>query len=258
MVGNQYRLRSVSNVVDEMEFITNAFPQVKEIFLEDDTLTVNRDRCHSLANEIIRRNLKIAWTTNSRADADFETLNILKKSGLRLLCVGFESGDQQVLDNIGKKLAVSQMHEFAKSAKKAGVLVHGCFLVGNMGETKETLKKTLNLALTINPDTAQFYPIMVYPGTRAYQWADSNGFIKAKTWRDWLTEEGLHNSVVSTSDLSAEELVQFCDNARRNFYLRPRYIFAKLLQIIKHPREAKRITRSAKTFIKYLVRGTDV
>ncbi len=258
LVGHKYRFRSVENVVDEMEFIGKAFPQVREIFLEDDTLTVNRDRCRSLAAEIRRRGLKLTWTTNSRADADFQTLRELKLAGLRLVCVGFESGDQAVLDGIGKKITVEQMKRFAKNARKAGVMVHGCFLVGSKGESRETLKKTLDLALTLRPDTAQFYPIMVYPGTKAFQWAKDNGYIQAKQWRDWLTAEGLHNSVVSNPELPSEELVRFCDHARRRFYLRPRYLGSKLLQVIGRPREAKRVFRSARTFLRYLFRGSNV
>ena len=258
MVGHKYRLRSVENVVDEMEYIKKTFPQVKELFIEDDTLTVDSERCQRLAKEIIRRKLKITWTTNSRADADFKTLKILKKAGLRLVCVGFESGDQKVLDNIGKKLTPAKMLEFSKDAKKAGVMVHGCFLVGNHGETKETLKKTLDLALKINPDTAQFYPIMVYPGTKAYAMAKENNHIKAERWRDWLTPEGLHNCVVSTPDLSSDELVEFCDDARKKFYLRPRYVLSKLIQSMLHPQEGKRVLRSAKTFFKYLFSGSGI
>lgn len=258
LVGHKYRLRSVEKVVDEMEYIAHTFPQVKEIFIEDDTLTVNQDRCHHLADEIIRRDLKVTWTTNSRADVDLSTLVALKKAGLRLLCVGFESGDQKVLDNIGKKLSPVQMIEFGKNAKKAGVLVHGCFLVGNQGETKETLKKTMDLALQINPDTAQFYPLMVYPGTKAYNWAHKNGYITAQNWRDWLTEEGLHKSVVSTPQLSSKDLVKFCDEARQKFYMRPRYVASKIIQAITQPKEAKRIIRSSRTFFKYLFKGSDI
>lgn len=168
MTGHRYRLRSIEKVVDEMEYIKTEFPQVKEIFFEDDTMTVNRKRTQELCDEIIKRGLKITWSTNSRADIDLETLKKMKAAGCRLLCVGFESGDQEVLDNIGKRLKIAQVREFAVNVKKTGILIHGCFLVGNPGETKETMEKTLQLAKDINPDTAQFFPIMVYPGTSVY------------------------------------------------------------------------------------------
>jgi len=176
----------------------------------------------------------------------------MKKAGCRELCVGFESGDQEVLDNIGKNLKVEQQLEFMKNAKKTGIIVHGCFLVGNPGETKETLKKTLDMALKLNPDTAQFYPIMIYPGTRAFEWAKGEGFITTYAYDKWLTPEGLHNSVVERDDLSHEELVCWGNEARRKFYMRPGYIFSKIKQAVTHPKEAKRIVLAAGTLSKHL------
>ncbi len=254
--GHRYRLRSVINVVDELAYINREFPQVRDIFIEDDTLTVNRKRARELSEEILNRGLKITWSANSRADCDQETLAIMKKAGCRLLCVGFESGDQTVLDNIGKRLTLEQIHAFMRAARKAGILIHGCFLVGNRGETKETLQKTLELALTVRPDTAQFYPIMVYPGTIAYRWAKDNGYLRTEDYRQWLTVKGLHNSVVTAPGLSDEELVRFCDHARRKFYLRPSYIASKLFQLIFMPGERSRILRASKTFFRFLFRNS--
>lgn len=254
--GHKYRLRSVKNVVDEMEYISKEFPQVKDIFIEDDTLTVNRNRAKELSQEILNRNLRITWSANSRADCDYETLSLMKKAGCRLLCVGFESGDQTILDNIGKKLKLQQIYDFMKAAQKAGILIHGCFLVGNRGETKNTLGKTLDLALKINPDTAQFYPIMVYPGTLSYKWAKENGYLRTDDYRQWLTAEGLHNSVVTTPGISDKELVTFCDYARRRFYLRPSYVLRKFSQLILYPHERSRIMRAAKTFLKFVFRDS--
>ena len=254
--GHRYRLRSVKNVVDEMQYIAREFPNAREIFIEDDTLTVNRKRAKELSREIIDRGLKITWSANSRADCDYETLALMKKAGCRLLCVGFESGDQTVLDNIGKKIRLEQIYAFMEAAKKARILIHGCFLVGNRGETGETLRKTLALALKINPDTAQFYPIMVYPGTSAFKWAKENGYLRTGDYRDWLTAGGLHNSVVTTPGITDEELVNFCDGARRAFYLRPSYILSKLVQLITRPEERGRILRASKTFVKYVFRDS--
>jgi len=257
MNGHQYRVRSIENVVDEMEYIKTAFPQVKEIFFEDDTMTVNAKRAQRLCDEIIKRRLKMTWSANSRADVNLETLKKMKAAGCRLLCVGFESGDQTVLNNIGKRLTVAQIREFSANAKKAGIMIHGCFLVGNPGETKETLRKTLQLAKEIKPDTAQFFPIMVYPGTRAYEWAKESGYLMTEDYSEWLTDDGLHNCVVSQPELTKDELVQFCDDARREYYLRPGYMAFKLGQTIKHPKEAQRTLKSAKTFVKYLFHNSN-
>lgn len=252
LTGHGYRMRSVENVADEFEFIARELPQVKEVFIEDDTLTVNQKRSIALSQELIRRGNRLPFTANSRADASFETLDWLHKAGLRLLCVGFESGDQGVLDAIKKNITVERFYEFRQAAQKAKVLVHGCFMAGNPGETRETLAKTLKLAMELSPDTAQFFPLMVYPGSEAYDWAKRNGHLISEDFQDWLTPEGLHKSVVSYSNLSADDLVTWCDSARRSFYLRPRFIVSKAWEMLAHPQEARRILRAGSTFIKYL------
>lgn len=143
-----------------------------------------------------------------------------------------------------------------KDTKRVGLMVHGCFMVGNPGETKDTLDTTLELAKEINPDTAQFFPIMVYPGTEAYEWAKENGYIEADDFADWATPEGLHNSVVNTSDLSARQLVEWCDKARREFYLRPSYLAYKVIQVVKRPSEFKRNLMGFKKLVRYLYQGS--
>ena len=254
--GRKLRYRSVSNVVDEIEYILKEFPDLKAIMFEDDTLTINKKRCKEFAEEILKRGLKFQWDANSRCDVDLETMQILKKAGARLFCVGVESGVQEVLDNMKKNLKVSQIKQFFKDAKKAGIMIHGCFLVGNPGETKETLEKTLELAKELNPDTAQFFPIMVYPGTEAYKWATENGYLKTSNFNEWLTEDGLHNSIVSRTGLTDKELVEFCDRARKEFYLRPKYIINKGFQSLSDPHEFKRLIKGGLTLSQYLFRGT--
>jgi radical SAM superfamily enzyme YgiQ (UPF0313 family) len=125
-------------------------------------------------------------------------------------------------------------------------------MVGNRGETRETLETTLRFARELNPDTAQFYPIMVYPGTSDYAYFGEKGWIVTDDFRKWITPDGLHSSVVSNPDLSYTELVAFCDRARREFYLRPGYIASKVMQIFTRPGEAKRIVKASRTFFGFL------
>lgn len=254
MHGHGYRYRSVESVVEEMAYIARAFPQAQQIFLEDDTLTVNRKRCVELSEGLIDRGVKVGWTANSRADVDYQTLKKMKQAGCRLLCVGFESASQQILDNIQKRITVDRFRQFARDAKRAGVMVHGCFMFGCPGETRETMEATLQLAKELAPDTAQFFPLMVYPGTAAYRWAKEEGHLATEDFSRWLTPEGQHNAVVSRPDLRAEDLVAFADYARRSFYLRPRYVLGKLVQGLRHPEEAKRIFISFRAFRPYLLR----
>jgi len=254
--GRRYRARSAENVVEEFQYITEAFPFVKEVFIEDDTFTADRKRCRRICEGLVKLKRPISWTANARADVDFETLRIMKAAGCRLLCVGVESGNQQVLNNIKKGTTLPRIRRFFKDAKRAGVLIHGCFLVGNRGENKETLEETLAFAKELNPDTAQFFPLMVYPGTEAYRWAKEHGQILTEDFSQWVTQEGLHNCVVRMSELTNEDLVSFCDRARREFYLRPGYFGFKLGQILRHPSEFVRTAKSFRTFVKYLFRGT--
>lgn len=258
MMGHRLRLRSVQNVVDEIEYIVESFPGVQSIFFEDDTFTALKSRCIEISNEILRRGIRIAWTANARADLDYETMRVMKASGCRCMCVGFESGSQTLLNTIKKKMDTEKMLRFMEDARRAGILVHGCFMVGHPGETQETMQQTLDLAKRLNPDTAQFYPIMIYPGTEAYAWYKERGLIATGDFSKWLTPSGLHNTVIRTERLSAADLVHFCDHARREFYLRPRYLLYKAKQTLLNPREMRRNLKSARTFLKYLVRGSDV
>lgn len=253
--GHKPRFRSIKNVVDEIEYVLTEFPDLKEIMFEDDTLTINKQRCIDFANEIITRKLKFKWSANSRADVDLETMKMLKKAGARLFCVGIESGVQSILDNMKKNLTVERIERFFKDAKKAGILIHGCFLVGNPGETKQTLTETLKFAKRLNPDTAQFFPIMVYPGTKAFSWAVENNYLRTTDFNDWVTPEGLHNCVVNRPELTDGDLVSFCDRARTEFYLRPTYICRKLAAGLVHPGEFRRLFKGALHLSKHIWKG---
>lgn len=257
MVGHRLRVRSVKNVVDEIEYIKNNFSSVKSIFFEDDTFAANKKRCIQICQEMIQRNISLSWTANARADLDLETLSIMKEAGCRSLCVGFESGDQQLLDNIRKGIAVEGSRLFMEAARKAKILVHGCFIVGLPGETRETMQKTLRLAIDLKPDTMQFYPVMVYPGTEAYRWYEERNLIMTTDFSEWLTPAGQHNTVIKGESLSSLELVEFCDKARRAFYLRPAYIWYKVRQMLRSPREIRRTVKSARTFFIHLLKGSD-
>jgi len=251
--GHTYRKRSVESIVEEFAYIRGNFPHVKEIMIEDDTLTADKKRCAQLSRALIAKGLAaIPWSANARADLDYDTMRLMKAAGCRLFCVGFESGDQTILDNIKKGTKLDVIKRFVKDAKRAGIMIHGCFMVGNRGETRETLETTLRFAKLLNPDTAQFYPIMVYPGTADYAHFEEKGWIVSRNFREWITADGLHSSTVSNPDLPYEELVSFCNRARKRFYLRPRYILFKIMQGIRNPAEAKRTLKAFSTFRGYL------
>jgi radical SAM superfamily enzyme YgiQ (UPF0313 family) len=181
----------------------------------------------------------------------------MEKAGCRLIIPGCESGVQKLLDNAHKGITVQQSIRYSRNAKKAGLLVHACFIFGLPGETKQTIRKTIEFAKKLNPDTAQFFPLMVYPGTEAYEWAKKNGYLLTEDYSKWLTADGRHRTVISLPGLSSEEIVKACDQARREFYLRSSYLLYKIKQSLLHPEEAKRNIKSAKTFLKHLFSGTN-
>lgn len=254
---SSYRARFPENVVDEFEFIQNELPEVKEVMIEDDTFPISKERTMKICDLLLERKIKLKWSCNARVNTDFETLKKMKDAGCRLLCVGFETPVQQILENIHKRTTKEMQLEFMKNTRKVGLLVNGCFILGLPGETKETMRATVEFAKELNSDTAQFYPIMAYPGTEAYELIKKDGYLATEDFSKWLTPEGLHTTTVNRPDISSEELVRLCDEARKDYYFRLSYILPKLKQMMISPGEAKRTLMSAKTFFKYVFKGTN-
>ncbi len=254
LTGRFYRSRSVQNVVAEMKWVQENMPEVQAVFFEDDTIAADMKRLRLLSEEIIKQKVTISWTCNMRATADYKTLDMCHSAGLRSVCVGFESGCNEILESMRKGLKTGQMTEFMDNARKADILVHGCFLFGIPGETRDTANRTLKFALNLNPDTAQFYPLMVYPGTDAYSDVQKAGLLDASSWRDWLKEDGTHACVVKTPDMTSDDLVEFCNYARRKFYLRPGYMIKKAWRSIWDKGERHRTLLAFRTFRKYIFR----
>lgn len=249
MHGRRYRLRSAASVVAEFEYIRTHLPQVREIVIEDDTFTADIERARTITNLLIKDNNRIPWTVNARSNLDLETMKLMRKAGCRTLVVGYESGDEAVLRGMQKGIKLDDQLSFAHNARTAGLLVHGCFMAGNPGESKTSLRRTLTRALELSPDTAQFFPLMVYPGTEAFDWAEHHGYLRKLPWRDWISEDGRHRCVVDTPELSAEDLEEFCDVARSRYYKRPAYLFSRLWLVLRRPAEFPRLWRAFRTFM---------
>ena len=155
------------------------------------------------------------------------------------------------MDNIKKGTNLKLIEEYVKNAKKAKLSVHACYMVGNKGETHETMQETLKLALKLNTDTAQFYPLLPFPGTEAYAWAKFNGYIKGG-YADYLKPDGTINCVLELPNITSEEMVSFCDNARKKYYLRPRYIAHRLWVGLHDMEDMKRSIKAFGKIKKYL------
>src|ERR1700681_184498 len=152
-------------------------PDVKEIMFDDDTFTdtSNMRRVEEIAQGMGK--LGMTWSCNAKANVPYKTLKVMKDNGLRLLLVGFESGDDQILHNIKKGLRTDIARRFSSDCRKLDILLHGTFILGLPGETKETIEKTINFAKEINPHTIQVSLAAPYPGTTLHKQAGEKGCV---------------------------------------------------------------------------------
>lgn len=227
MYGRKYRFRSPERVVDEMEYDLKLFPFLREIMFEDDTFTLkkHRERLHEICQEILKRGLTVSWSANARADiTDLDTLKLMKRAGCRMLVVGFEFGNQTLLDSVRKGVSLDQMRLFARNCRKTGIRVHGCFMIGGPGETRQTALETIKLARGLMIDTAQFSGLCPYPGTEFYNWCRENKYIVPTDWPNWVDENMEQKAIISYPQLSVREINELVDEGLRSFYLHPKQI----------------------------------
>jgi len=251
--GRTYRARSAQNVADEFLYIKEYLPEVQGVVVEDDTFTVDKIRVKQICELLIKYKVNLKWNANVRTDLDFQTMKLMKDAGCYLLITGVESTQQDILDNIDKGLKSEYIAPFFANAKRSGLLVHAAFMAGNPGETADSLRNNLKLAKKYLPDTVQFFPLMPYPGTKAYEWAKINGYLKLNSYQDYITKDGLHNCVINPPGITAKELLNWCDKSRREYYLSLRYILYKLIRGIFNPQELLRTYKAFLTFRKHLL-----
>ena len=254
MHGHRYRHRSARHIVDEMRWIQDQMPEIKEITFEDDNFGADPAFARQFAALVREQGVSLPFFANLRSTIDFDTLRALKNAGLHSCAVGFESGSDLILQNMRKGQNRSHQKRFMHYARELGVLVHGCFMVGFPGETRQSMHKTLALALELKPDSAQFYPVMPYPGTGAYDYYRQAGYIAATSFRDWLDAAGQHRCVINLPGLDPDEIQAFCDRAYTRFHFRPRYLVYKAWQALRNPAEGVRSLQAGFHFLASLLR----
>jgi hopanoid biosynthesis associated radical SAM protein HpnJ len=250
MTGHAYRVRSPENVYEEMVLAKQLLPQVKEYFFDDATFTDNSPRAEEIARKI--RGLGITWSCNSRVTTSKKTLRVLKDCGLRLLTVGFESGNQKILNAIKKGITVERSREFMRAAKELGILVHGAFILGLPGETAETIENTMRFALELDPYSIQVSLVAPYPGTEIYAQGIREGWIAREG--DGLTNEGIQSAAFSSGGLSGDEIFERVELFYRRFYLRPRPVLRILKEMLQDRAEFSRRIREGKEFFSFLAK----
>jgi hopanoid biosynthesis associated radical SAM protein HpnJ len=231
--GHKYRVRSAQNVADEMAYMKKIFPQVREFFFDDDTFTANLPRAREIAKKL--GPLGVDWSCNSRANLDYDTIKSFKDNGLRLFLVGYESGNDETLTRIKKGVTTDEMRRFTKDCHKAGVVIHGTFILGLPVETKQTIEQTINFAKELDVFSLQVSLAAPYPGTELYEQAKLNGWFVKKDKTDLVEGDGLQQSTLEYPGLSKEQIFEDVERFYRSYYLRPKPI----LRIIKTMLEDK-------------------
>jgi hopanoid biosynthesis associated radical SAM protein HpnJ len=247
--GHRYRVRSVGHVIEEIRLAKRYFPQVKEFFFDDDTFTDNLPRAEAIARELGR--LGVTWSCNAKANVPRDTLKVLRDNGLRLLLVGYESGNQKILHNIKKGMLIDVARRFTKDCHELGVTIHGTFILGLPGETKETIEETIRFATEINPHTIQVSLAAPYPGTFLHKQAVENGWFDAGH-AELVDEQGIQIAPLHYPHLSHQEIFDSVETFYKRFYFRAGKIASIVGEMVTSPDMMVRRLREGVEFFHFL------
>jgi hopanoid biosynthesis associated radical SAM protein HpnJ len=250
--GHRYRVRSAENVIAEVKWIKENMPEVKEIMFDDDTFTdtSNLPRVEAIARGM--GELGMTWSCNAKANVPYNTLKVMKDNGLRLLLVGYESGDDEILHNIKKGLRTDIARRFTADCRKLGIVIHGTFILGLPGETQETIQKTIQFAQEINPHTIQVSLAAPYPGTSLYKQAVAEGWLQESDAQHLVNEKGVQLAAISYPHLSKEEIFHSMEVFYKRFYFRPSKIWEIVREMLTSWEMTRRRLREGAEFFRFL------
>jgi hopanoid biosynthesis associated radical SAM protein HpnJ len=244
--GHPWRKRSTDDVAREMAKAKQYWPDVKEFFFDDDTFNIQAARTVELCAKL--KPLGLTWSCTSRVTTSYETLKAMKDAGCRLLIVGYESGDQQILKNIKKGATLEHARQFTKNCHKLGLVVHGDFILGLPGETRETIQNTIKFAKELDVETIQVSVAHAYPGTELHELAMKNGFMTAE---NKMVDDGGHQMVqIEYPGLPAAEIMDSVHRFYDEYYFRPKAAYRILRKAVFDNSERKRLYKEARTFLK--------
>jgi hopanoid biosynthesis associated radical SAM protein HpnJ len=241
--GHRWRLRSSDDVAAEVRYALDAFPQIQEIFFDDDTFNYQKTRTIELCKKL--KPLNFTWSCTSRVTTDYETLKAMKEAGCRLLIVGYESGDQQILKNIKKGATIEMALRFTENCKKLGLTIHGDFIIGLPGETRETIRKTIDFAKRIDAETIQVSIAHAFPGTELYEYGQQNGLINISM----ADEAGHQLPNITYPGLDEAELVDAVERFYGEYYFRPRVIWRVVRKAVFNSHERRRLAKEAREYM---------
>jgi len=249
--GHRWRLRSSTDVVNEVRSTIEKFPGLKEIFFDDDTFNYKEERTIEIAGKLkaMRREMghpDVTFSCTSRVTTSHNTLKAMKEAGFRLMIVGYESGDQQILKNIKKGATVDMARRFTKDAHSLGLTVHGDFIIGLPGETRESIRKTIDLAKELDTETIQVSIAHPYPGTEFFDYAKKNNLITI----DAMTDEMGHQLPnVVYPGLDRAELVEFVEQFYGEYYFRPKAAWRVVRKAMFNSDDRKRLYKEAREYL---------
>lgn len=244
--GHPWRKRSTDSVAREMAKAKEYWPFVKEYFFDDDTFNIQKARTVELCGKL--KPLNLTWSCTSRVTTDYETLKAQKEAGCRLLIVGYESGDPQILKNIKKGATVERARQFTKDTKKLGLKVHGDFILGLPGESRESIRRTIDFAKELDVETIQVSIAHAYPGTEMYDFAKKNGFIVGT---EAMVDSGGHQvAQIEYPGLPREHVMEMVHKFYDEYYFRPKAVFRIVRKAVFNGEERKRLYKEARSFMK--------
>jgi len=245
--GQRMRTRSPQNVFEEVKWIVDNIPEMRELSFDDDTFTANRQHAREIAG--LLKPLGISWTINARANCDYETLKIMREAGLRHVVVGYETGNEQILKNIKKGITKEQAIQFTKDCKKLGLSIHGAFIMGLPGESRETIRETIEFAKQLDLNSIQASLASPYPGTEFYRLAKERGWIASD---DFIDSTGHQKCVINYPQLSNAEIFNSVEEFYNKFYFRPSYILRSIGRMIVDSEERNKLLKEGRQYLDYM------
>lgn len=226
--GRLWRSRSPDDVVDELEILVERY-KVKEVFIEDDNMTLNYKRAVKICRTIVDRGIDVKWRCRNGIHINTLDKSLLKEmaeAGCYAIAFGIESGDERVLHNIiGKKISLRRVRKVIRWAKEVGIKTEGFFILGHPGENFDTFRRTVEFAKQLPLDTADFFVATPLPGSRLYQLCLQRGYIPEHIdWSDFTVA----TASITTETFSPEDVENWVKKAKREFYARPRYLLSHL------------------------------
>jgi hopanoid biosynthesis associated radical SAM protein HpnJ len=248
--GHRWRLRSSDDVASEVRYALEQFPNIKEIFFDDDTFNYRKERTLDLCSKL--KPLKFTWSCTSRVTTDYDTLKAMKDAGCRLLIVGYESGDPQILKNIKKGATIEMAERFTANCKKLGLVIHGDFIIGLPGETHETVRKTIDYAKRLDTETIQVSIAAPYPGTEFYAGLEKNNLISINGTMADETGHQLPN--FSYDGLTQADLMEWVERFYKEYFFRPRVAWRIVRKAMFDGHERKRLYKEAREYMSLRVK----